>query len=410
MNMPSSTMTPMPSTLRSTSPSNTVAGNKVGLWQKLGCLILTNDFKQRATIGVLLLTILFTAVQMCLLYYGTNLNIFEAGPLLKIATLWLTYLGIVYVIVRSGYNQYFAEKSLALPQTCVAQFFTVLAYGYTGAAHSAMLMSMSVIMVFGMFNMKERATCIACLYSLILLGMMMIYKSSTDPIRYPSDIEWIYFTISATSMLMISGLSVRMCHIRLRLKMKKRALEMAYRQVQELSTRDELTGLPNRRSLNCLLEQHVERHARTGQNFYVAMLDLDHFKRVNDTWGHHIGDEVLKNVSRYTCERLRKTDTIGRWGGEEFLLLLPETGMDVVPLGLGRLQLRVSGMPMSQNPPLFITFSAGLTKYRSGECIEQTLKRADQLLYQAKSRGRNQIMHDDVLNVKLGDTMQFATA
>jgi len=168
--------------------------------------------------------------------------------------------------------------------------------------------------------------------------------------------------------------------------------------VQELSTRDELTGLPNRRNLKNLLDQHVERQARTGQNFYLAMLDLDHFKRVNDTWGHHVGDEVLKNMASYTCELLRKTDTIGRWGGEEFLLLLPETGKDAVPLGLGRLQLRVSGMAMSKQPQLFMTFSAGLTRYRSGECVEQTLRRVDELLYQAKARGRNRIVHDDAGN------------
>jgi len=398
MNMPNTTIAPGSLAPASAAPSFVTSKPPAAFWPRLTSLILSDDVRQRATISVLLLTLLFTAILLYVLFYGLDQNIFDAGPLPTIATLWMCCIFIVYGIVRSGLNQRLADKTMAMQQTCIAQTFTVAAYGYTGVVHPVMLVTMSLIMVFGMFNMKERPTCIAALYSILLLGAMMVYKISTDPMQYNPNIEWIYFTVSASTMLLISGLSVRMTQMRRRLKQKKEALELAYRQVQELSTRDELTGLPNRRNLKNLLDQHVERQARTGQNFYLAMLDLDHFKRVNDTWGHHVGDEVLKNMASYTCELLRKTDTIGRWGGEEFLLLLPETGKDAVPLGLGRLQLRVSGMAMSKQPQLFMTFSAGLTRYRSGECVEQTLRRVDELLYQAKARGRNRIVHDDAGN------------
>ena len=396
MDMPNAAISPLPASHSNDKPAMKLPARLHAMYRWLGSLILSDDPKQRATISVLLYSVLFFSSLLYVLFYGQEQNIFDADRLKRVATVWLVYIGILYAVMRSGLNRHFADKTMAMFQVCTGQTFAVAVYGYAGAAHGGTLLTMALIMVFGMFNMKERASSIACLYSILLLGAMMIYKASTDPLQYPANIEWIYFTMSTMSLVLINRLSVRMCQMRLRLKHKTKALEMAYRQVQELSIRDELTGLPNRRNMKFLLEQHMELQARTGQNFYLAMLDLDHFKRINDTWGHHIGDEVLKSMARSTCNLLRKTDTIGRWGGEEFLLLLPETGKDQVPLGLSRLQLRVSGMPMSTNPPLFMTFSGGLTKYRSGECIEQTLRRVDELLYLAKSQGRNRIVHDDI--------------
>jgi len=365
-------------------------------YARLQSLIFTDDPLQRATISFLLMSV---AVFMVLLYaviYGIRFNLFEQAPLLTLASCWTISAAIFYVIIRSGLNQRFRDKTLSLAQTCVAQTLIVYAYASTGEIHAALLPVMSLIMVFGMFNMKPHATQLSCGFSIALLGAAILVKTGNDPYHYQPRLEWLYFVLATTSLVTIANLSIRLGNLRSRLKQKKSELERAYEHIQKMATHDELTGLSNRRQLKNLLEQHVERQARTGQEFYVAMIDIDHFKIINDSYGHQTGDEVLKNLSTGISELLRKTDIIGRWGGEEFLLLLPDTGNDLVSVAMSRLHETIIKMPMVMYPPLFISFSAGLTKYRAGEHIEQTIKRADELLYVAKSNGRNQIVHDEV--------------
>ncbi|MET3106276.1 diguanylate cyclase (GGDEF)-like protein [Oxalobacteraceae bacterium GrIS 2.11] len=383
------------SALPNTRPSNP----ETSRYAWLTGFVLGHDPKQRATINFLFLTALIFLVLLYILFYGMGRDIFEEEQLATLAWYWAFYTCGLYAIIRAGLNQRCSDKSLALPQTCIAQTFMAFVYAYSGVAHTSVLLMLPLIMVFGIFNMTKRSTYISFCYTVALIGLMMYYKANTDPMHYSASIEWVSFAMTTTVLAVIAQLSIRCNRMRRLMKLQARQLEAAYLHVQEISTRDELTGLCNRRYLKSLLDQHVERHMRTGGDFYLAMIDLDHFKRVNDSFGHHVGDEVLKRLSQCTCELLRKTDTIGRWGGEEFLLLLPETGKDQVLAGLERLHRLVGTMPMVTAPPLYVTFSAGLTKYRSGEHIEQTLKRVDLLLYQAKNRGRNQIVHDEQVSV-----------
>ena len=368
-------------------------------WRYLTDLILGTDLKQRATISFLFWTAPVFALLAYVLLYCVQQNMLDKARLLVLAQCWGIFICFVYGVMRSGLNQSFNDPTLSLLQTCVAQTFMAGVYAFSGRVHSSTLLILALVMMFAMFNIKKRYTNIVCIYTVVLLGLTMLYKSGTDPLNYPAELEWINFALCATSLTLISRLTARLSDMRYRKKMQTRELELAYLHIQKMATRDELTGLCNRRHLKCLLDQHVERCARTGQNFYLAMLDLDHFKFINDTFGHHTGDEVLKNFSLCTRKLLRKTDTLGRWGGEEFVLILPETGNDQVLNGLSRLQSVLANTPMVLHPSLFITFSGGLTRYRPGENIEQTINRSDQLLYLAKKRGRNKIEHDDIGSV-----------
>ena len=152
---------------------------------------------------------------------------------------------------------------------------------------------------------------------------------------------------------------------------------------------DILTGLPNRRFLQAQLGGEFERAERYGRTFSVALLDLDHFKRVNDTFGHAVGDKVLQEVARLLTGQARNLDTTGRWGGEEFLLLLPE-----LPLGTAfevaeRFRQLVAEHPFSHGHPL--TVSLGVAEYRADEGLDGLLNRADTALYDAKTQGRNRV-------------------
>jgi diguanylate cyclase (GGDEF)-like protein len=139
-----------------------------------------------------------------------------------------------------------------------------------------------------------------------------------------------------------------------------------------------------------LVREHALRRARGAAPFYVAMIDLDHFKHVNDTSGHAVGDETLRAFAAEAQAVLRNTDVIGRWGGEEFLVVLPETAPGEPTVAVDRLRARLAALPVcSSAPELRVRFSAGFTRYRPGEPVDQAIERADRALYTAKTTGRN---------------------
>jgi diguanylate cyclase (GGDEF)-like protein/PAS domain S-box-containing protein len=152
--------------------------------------------------------------------------------------------------------------------------------------------------------------------------------------------------------------------------------------VQEMARRDPLTGLPNRRALEEQLPQVMSRARRTGEPLSVAILDIDYFKQYNDTHGHLAGDEVLRACAREWDGVLRGEDTIARVGGEEFLVLLPDTDIEQAAEIVERLR---GETPMGQ------TCSAGLAYWDHTETIDDLLRRADEALYLAKAGGRNQL-------------------
>ncbi|MGA4633405.1 GGDEF domain-containing protein [Pseudomonas solani] len=155
---------------------------------------------------------------------------------------------------------------------------------------------------------------------------------------------------------------------------------------------DTLTGLPNRAAWSERLELEVARWKRYGGELLLAVLDIDHFKRINDNYGHLAGDKVLKIIAGEIAKRLRKTDFIARFGGEEFVLLIPATPLEGGQQLLDTLRSAIEQCPFHfKGEPVTITLSGGLVSFVEGEKDEQTFERADQALYRAKREGRNRI-------------------
>ncbi|RWU26991.1 hypothetical protein DM813_03930 [Pseudomonas alkylphenolica] len=155
---------------------------------------------------------------------------------------------------------------------------------------------------------------------------------------------------------------------------------------------DPLTGLPNRAAWSERVDQEVQQWQEQGGHLLMAILDLDHFKRINDSYGHQAGDKVLKIVASVLRKRLRARDFIARFGGEEFVLLIPQTGMAAGCQLAEALRAAIEACPFHfKGERVTITLSIGISAFRSGERSEGVLKRADEALYRAKHLGRNRI-------------------
>ncbi len=162
--------------------------------------------------------------------------------------------------------------------------------------------------------------------------------------------------------------------------------------VKAMLHQDPLTGLLNRRGIDDAFRQEASRCDRRGTRLCLALIDLDNFKSINDTFGHQSGDNALIHVSNVVRNTLRPTDRLGRFGGEEFLILLPETELKESAGVLARVKREVASKPLSESElNLKITFSGGVTERRERESFDQLLARADAALYQAKHAGKNRI-------------------
>jgi diguanylate cyclase len=156
---------------------------------------------------------------------------------------------------------------------------------------------------------------------------------------------------------------------------------------------DALTQVANRRGLALAFEAECARHVRDGGAagpLAVGLIDIDNFKKLNDTLGHQAGDVALKTLAGAVRERLRPGDHLARFGGEEFVVLLPATQVAEAQHALTRLQRALTAsLFMHDNKEVFVTFSAGVTVWRPSEALERVLERADEALYEAKRTGKN---------------------
>ena len=158
---------------------------------------------------------------------------------------------------------------------------------------------------------------------------------------------------------------------------------------------DTLTGLANRAGLQKRMSEEFERWQRYGGQLLLVVLDVDHFKSINDRFGHLAGDKVLRLIALQLSRRLRKTDYIGRFGGEEFVVLMPGTTLEQGAIALEELRAGIEGSPFHfKNEPVRVTISIGYTQFCKGDTLDTVFERADKAMYSAKDQGRNQVIQD----------------
>ncbi|MBN8506385.1 MAG: GGDEF domain-containing protein [Burkholderiales bacterium] len=298
-------------------------------------------------------------------------------------------------LVCSGRSSAWRDPALTQAQCALTLVLTHAAYPMTGESRVAVFPIAMVILMFATFDLRPRLVAQLALLSLASLGAAMAFAVEIWPRKLPWSSELPLLVMMVVLVPGVWVLATRMAHIRQRLVRQREEVREAMAKLQTLAERDALTGLFNRHQGERLLARALRRHQRSGTSFAVALIDLDHFKQVNDRHGHAAGDAVLRHFAKVAQRCLRDTDTLARWGGEEFLVLLDDAHLDATRTTIERLRQAVQMNPVPlERGSLGVTASVGATVARRGESAEPLLRRADAALYRAKSNGRNRVELD----------------
>ena len=356
--------------------------------------LLGTDPKQRVRVEHSLTAALVYVVCVGLMVYACWAGHMQVRQAVVLSGAILLNVLTFYVLLRTGWSQRLDEPALALPQILSALTWIMGAYAISGPVHGSTMMLMTLVLMFGTFTLDARSARIASVYTVVLMGATSVVKMWTDPQQYPIKLEAAHLVLALTVMPTVSKLAAQLSAMRNKVRAQRNELSQAVERIQELATRDELTKLYNRRHMNEIIDQHQKRLERSGHHrFCLAIIDLDYFKRVNDTYGHAGGDEVLCRFSQVALEVLRQTDVLARWGGEEFLVLLTDTTPEQALRGMERLRERLADSPvLTRDPTVRTTFSAGLAAFHVGESLDACIERADQALYRAKQAGRDRTL------------------
>ena len=307
---------------------------------------------------------------------------------------WFAAAGVLcfFVLLRLSTVLRITPWQLAVMQALFAIACIAGAYAVTGPIRGSTLMVMLVVMVFCTFSLRPRATLALCATAIGALGLVMWSLAANDPLHFPAHEERMHFTILSFSLIAVTLLSGELSRLRASLKLQKQELIEAVSKIRTLATVDELTSLANRRYMNEVLSAEERRQGVPDQPMCIALLDIDFFKNVNDRFGHDAGDTVLRTFASAARAELRAADVLARWGGEEFLLMLPATDVAMAQLVLRRIAERVRDARTPNLDVGALTFSAGLVERGRGEPFSETIVRADKAMYQAKKTGRDKIV------------------
>jgi len=328
--------------------------------------------------------ILIYLAWICVHVYSAYAGYMTAGAAKFMIAHNLVGMVAFYPLVRSGYSARFQDSGLIQPQMMWAASSTIICYALNPPLRAALMQMLCFIHLFGLFTLRPRQLIVVAVATIGMLFAMLGVMASLDAAHFNTGQELFKVAFASLIIGFLTWMSILHARMRGQLSVRKKELASAVAQVNELVTRDGLTGLFNRMHMQELLAQEVARQARSGQAFCIALIDLDHFKAINDQHGHNVGDDVLRSFARDAVHSLRETDIIARWGGEEFLVLMRETPLEAdAKLAIDRTRSSLSETPVAR-----YSFSAGVALHAKGLAIEQLLERADRALYAAKHAGR----------------------
>jgi len=370
----------------------------------VGWTLFPEDAKQALRIKRFFMAALSYALWVGLTFCCYSLGLVDVSQQefwVAVALVFLCNLAF-YLLIRSGLNLYWPDPSLTLPQMVVATFWVMLLMALAPKVRGILLLLYVVVFLFGVFRLR-RAEYLG-LTALVIVGYGLVVLR--DVYRHlsgvPLSLEALQFVVLAATLLWLAFFGSYVGKLRETVSRRNVELGAALAKNQRLAVHDDLTGTYNRRHIMQVLEQEQLRAQRTARGFSVCLMDLDHFKAVNDRHGHLGGDEVLRRFAMLVLGEIRTLDRVGRegmgdenfgrFGGEEFMLVMPETDLAGAQVCIERIRRKVAETPFRvDDMPLSLTMSCGIAEFRLGEDLRATLARADQALYQAKDAGRDRV-------------------
>lgn len=290
-----------------------------------------------------------------------------------------------FAMLRTGWNLRLRDPSMTEMQLIVSMFAAMALISQADEARGAMLMFLPVPLLFGILRLNFRQMGrVAIVGFLAYVGVI-----SMIAIEQPQRINW---TLEAFYMVALAGVMIFVCLMCGYISKIRTDLALAVKKIDALAHRDPLTGMFNRRHLMERLEVDIARCNRQRcRGISLCMVDLDHFKRINDTFGHPVGDEVLIQVGNCLAKSVRDMDCVSRYGGEEFVVLI-DADTDEFALSMSeRIREQVQQLQMPVLQGMSLSVSIGVANLKEGESALSLIARADKALYLAKTDGRNRV-------------------
>ena len=329
--------------------------------------------------------------------YFVAMLVFHAMDLVQTRTVFVALARVaVFVPVFAmafalGLHHRFKEKQLKLPIAAVAYGGLLLICYLDPIMQILMAPFAFVVVAYSMYRVSGRA--LIALAALLLLGYAVVIavhyaEQSNDALLRLELAHWLSLAFALPAVILLIG-KVQKLHRVLHRASRK------IRNIQQDAQRDTLVGCFNRRYTVAALEEQKQLADESGIPLCLAVIDLDHFKRINDELGHLGGDEVLRTFSRVAQDNVRAGDIFGRYGGEEFLLIFPGTSLLPALNTCERIRSHVESHPWTDVLKSRVSVSIGVTQYILGESVLEFFSRADTAMYMAKEGGRNQVVVEE---------------
>lgn len=347
-----------------------------------------DDLKQRLRLRRFMLASIFSALYLIVLAIFYTQGKVDRETLLQACAIVASVILGFFCIFRLGLNLRFPDPSLTVLQFLAAVFTMLFGVYRAPDTRIAFTAFFFVALMFGMLRCSGAK--LAALGSVSLAAFALLIGH-----RYTGNHDADMLRLDALQLVVIAVTFPWFVFIGGRVKQLQRDLRevnIKLEDIEEKARRDDLTGVYNRRALMVAMEESKQRATLTGEPLSICVIDLDLFKRYNDEFDHLTGDRVLQAFAQAVRDGLRSADIFGRYGGEEFVQILPHTAEAGAILDAERLRNRISTLDIpfarSMGP---LTVSVGVAQYRPGETIIQTFARADEALYRAKQLGRNRV-------------------
>ena len=368
-----------------TSPNHTPANKPLRfIW------LLSADPYQRLCLRYWLLTSRLYVVILALQGYAVSQGMMQPQHLAGLVLLALVGISVFYVAIRSGWSKRLPDPAITIQQMGFGFLVLAIDYALTPPLRSMVLMITPLALMFGAFTLTPRQCRTLGILAVLSQGVAMVLSVVLGLDASSAQSELIIFGASAFVFIMVADMAGRLSYMRAQLRVQKRELAEALERNNLLARQDELTGLPNRRHALEMMGYEERRAKREAIPPSVCILDIDHFKNINDSFGHPAGDQVLRLLATHAQRALRGPDLLARWGGEEFVLVMPQTSVKDAVMVVDRLRVALAQEDVwSQRPDLKVTFSAGIAALTGAETMEEAVARADVALYRAKQSGRN---------------------